>query len=169
MRGLLPRSLLSPIPYKPDLSSGWSLLLFCGDLRRLSPGRLCCSSRRSLAKSGCSGKFSVGGCVPPGAGVGGPIIFAPPPPPPMPKARYAPMRACRHRNAAASFSNSSLQRSPPSSTHHPPGRRARAVGAVLLGKSQKMRKQKTMTNGEAPALCPGQVQVIEGSYWERQI
>ena len=23
-----------------------------------------------------------------------------------------------------------------------------------------------MTNGEAPALCPGQAQVIEGSYWE---
>ena len=49
MRGLLPRSLPFPIPYNPDLSSGCSL--FCGDLRRLSPGRLCCNSRRSRANA----------------------------------------------------------------------------------------------------------------------
>jgi hypothetical protein len=73
MRGLLPRSLPSPIPYNPDLSSGSIFWLICGDLRRLSPGRLCCISKRSLAKSGCCGKFSAGGCVPLGAGVCGPI------------------------------------------------------------------------------------------------
>ena len=53
MRGLLPCSSPSLIPSNPDWSSGSTCLLLCGDLRRLSPGRLCCSSKRSLAKSGC--------------------------------------------------------------------------------------------------------------------
>ena len=73
MRGLLPRSLPSLIPYNPDLSSGSSCSLFCGDLRRLSPGHLCCSSKTSLTKSGCWGKFSAGRCIPLGVGGCGPV------------------------------------------------------------------------------------------------
>ena len=42
MHGLLTRSLPSPIPYHP-WPEFWLCSLFCGDLRRLSPGRLCCS------------------------------------------------------------------------------------------------------------------------------
>ena len=55
MRGLWPRSLPSPIPYNPDLSSGSNGSSFCGELRCLSSSRLSCSSRRSLAQSGCRG------------------------------------------------------------------------------------------------------------------
>ena len=61
MCGLLPRSLPSPIPCNSDLSSGSSCLLFCGDLRRLIPGRLCCSSKRSLARSGLVAVVGHGG------------------------------------------------------------------------------------------------------------
>ena len=52
MRGLLPRSLPSPIAYSLDLSAGSVCLLLWGELRRLSPGRLCCSSKIYLGKSG---------------------------------------------------------------------------------------------------------------------
>ena len=96
MRGLLPRSLPSLIPYNRDLSPGLSWSLFCGDMRRLSPGRLCRSSGRPLAKSGYRGKFSA-----------------------------LPLGSARVRLVRFSL--------------------------------------------EAQAVCPGQVQVIEGSYWERQI
>ena len=61
MRGLLPRSLPSPIPYSPNLNSGSICSLFCGDLRRLSPGRLCCRSQRSLAEAGFAAVGFSGG------------------------------------------------------------------------------------------------------------
>ena len=50
MYGLLPRSLLSPIPYNPDRSSGSLRSSFCGVLRRLSSGRLRCSSKKILGQ-----------------------------------------------------------------------------------------------------------------------
>ena len=40
MRGLLPRSLPSPIAYSLDLSAGSVCLLLWGELRRLSPGQI---------------------------------------------------------------------------------------------------------------------------------
>ena len=49
MRGFLPPSLPTPIPYKRDLSSGSICSLLRGDLRCLGPGRLCCSSKRVYA------------------------------------------------------------------------------------------------------------------------
>ena len=73
MRGLLPRSLPSPIPHNTVLSSGSSCSLVCGDLRRLSPGSLCCSSKRSLAKSG----FAVGSFLLAVAYLWAPALLAP--------------------------------------------------------------------------------------------
>ena len=73
MRGLLPRSLASPIPEKPDRGSGSRCSLIGGDPFRLGPGPLCRSSERSPARSGCGGEFSAGTCVPSGAGDGGPL------------------------------------------------------------------------------------------------
>ena len=69
MRGLLPHSLPSPIPYNPDLSSGSLYSSFCGGLRRLSS----VPKFKKMAKSGCWGGLCAGGCVPLGAGVCGPI------------------------------------------------------------------------------------------------
>ena len=51
MRGLMPRSLPSLFPCNADRSSGTLCSSVCGGPRRLSPGRLCCSSKRYLAKS----------------------------------------------------------------------------------------------------------------------
>ena len=94
MCGLLPRSLPSPIPHNPYQSSGSSWSLASGDLRRLSPGRLCCSSKEISGQIWfCCGKFA-GDCVPLGSGAGDPIGtgvsstaspggLAPPPPPPL--------------------------------------------------------------------------------------
>ena len=48
MRDLLLRSLPSPIPDSPGRSSGSPCSSFWGVLRRSGPGRLCCSSKRSL-------------------------------------------------------------------------------------------------------------------------
>ena len=70
MRGLLPRFLPPPIPYNPDLGSGSNCLLCCGDLRRLSSGRLCCSSKTSLSKSGCCGELA-------GADLWAPVFMVP--------------------------------------------------------------------------------------------
>ena len=62
MRGFLPRSLPSPIPYTADLRSGFLCSSFCGGLRCSSSGCLCCSSKIYLAKSG----FATVGFWPPG-------------------------------------------------------------------------------------------------------
>ena len=47
MHSLLPRSLPSPILYNPGGCSGPPRSSFCGGLRRLSSGLVCCSSERS--------------------------------------------------------------------------------------------------------------------------
>ena len=73
MRGLLPRSLPSPIPYNSDQSSGFICWSFCGVRRRLSSGRLRCSSKISLVKPGCCRGLWIGDCTPLGAGVCVPI------------------------------------------------------------------------------------------------
>ena len=91
MRGLWPRSPRSPIPYNLDLSSVSACSLFCGDLHRLSPGCLRCSSKISLAKSGCCGQFFAGDSL------------HPPPPPPRAQAPAnstvaPPSGAWTHRN-----------------------------------------------------------------------
>ena len=44
-----------------------------GDLCLSSPGIMCCSSKRSAARSGCCSGFSAGSCGPSGAGGAGPI------------------------------------------------------------------------------------------------
>ena len=101
MCGLLPRSLPSPIPHNPYQSSGSSWSLASGDLRRLSPGRLCCSSKEISGQIWfCCGKFA-GDCVPLGSGAGDPIGTGvsstaspggprPPPPPPWTVSAIAP-------------------------------------------------------------------------------